>query len=229
MKSLLWRIGVVAASAALTCCLFGCSSQPAERQEQQGDAAAEETKVVTYSVGDTVETDLVRLTLNDSALAVALNNSLPVGTGFSIENDYFCPKEYVAEEDADNAFVAPKGSTLVFYELLIENLDRDYLELDSSFGSDDDFVTVTYGDTSYGGDDFEEKRYGWSVRDVEGEQDWDSAPVSNLLAGVGEKDLFRGYVEAPFEPESLEDSFEITFNLPSSDGSFESFTFVVNQ
>lgn len=229
MRPLILRIGAVAASTALMCCLFGCSSQPAEQQEQQGDTAAEETEVVTYSVGDTVETDLVRLTLSDSALAIALNNSLPVGTGFNIENDYFCPREYVAEEDADNAFVAPKGSTLVFYELLIENLDRDYLELDSSFGSDNDFVTVTYDGTTYSGDDFEEKEYGWSVRDVEGEQDWDSSPVSNILAGVGEKDLFRGYAEAPFEPESLEDSFEIIFSLPTSDGSFESFTFVVNE
>lgn len=229
MKPLFWRIGAVAVSAAVACCLLGCSSQPAEQQEQQGDTAAEETEVVTYNVGDVVETDLVRLTLSDSALAVVLNNSLPIGTGFSIDNNYFCPKEYVAEEDADNAFVAPKGSTLVFYELLIENLDRDYLELDSSFSSDNDFVTVTYNGTTYGGSDFEEKEYGWVVRDVEGEQDWDSSPVSNLLAGVGEKDLFRGCAEAPFEPESLEDSFEITFNLPTSDGSFESFTFIVNE
>ena len=65
------------------CCLFGCSSQPAEQQEQQGDTAAEETEVVTYSVGDTVETDLVRLTLSDSAPAIALNNSLPCRNGVS--------------------------------------------------------------------------------------------------------------------------------------------------
>lgn len=227
MKPVFWKMGAVAASAALVCCLFGCSSQPAEQQEQQGDSAAKKTEVVTYSVGDTVETDLVRLTLNDSALAVALNSSLSIGTGFNIDNDYFCPKEYVAEEDADNAFVAPKGSILVFYELLIENLDRDSLELDGSFGSNKNFVTVTYDGTTYGSSDFEEKKYGWRVRDVEGEQDWDSWPVGNLLAGVGGKDLFRGYVEAPFEPESLEESFEITFNLPASDGSFESFTFVV--
>ncbi|WP_415928182.1 hypothetical protein [Slackia piriformis] len=226
MKPLLLKIGAAAAGVALMGCLFGCSSPQAE---QQGDAASEESEVVTYNVGDTVETDLVRLTLNDSALAVALNNSLPIGTGFNIENDYFCPKEYVAEEDADNAFVAPKGSTLVYYELLVENLDREPLELDSSFDSDNDFVTVTYNGTTYIGSDFEEKEYGWTARDVEGEQDWDSSPVSSLLAGVEGKDLFRGYVEAPFEPESLEDSFEITFNLPTSDGSFESFAFVANE
>ncbi|MFR8784348.1 hypothetical protein [Slackia sp.] len=42
MKPLFWRIGAVAASAALACCLFGCSSQPAGQQEQQGDTVAEE-------------------------------------------------------------------------------------------------------------------------------------------------------------------------------------------
>lgn len=228
MKFHFFKAGTVALSAALACCLFGCSSQSSEQSGQQGDVVAEETELVTCKIGDTVETDLVRLTLNDAAFAIALNNSLPVGTSFSIDNDYFCPKEYVAEEDADNAFVAPKGSTLVFYELLVEILDRDYLELDSSF-SDVDFVLVTYGDATYGGEDFEDKKYGWRVRDIGGEQDWDSSSVTNLLAGVGGKDLFRGYVEAPFEPSSLEDSFEIAFNLPNSDGSAESFTFVVNK
>lgn len=42
MKPLFWRIGAVAASAALACYLFGCSSQPAGQQEQQGDTVAEE-------------------------------------------------------------------------------------------------------------------------------------------------------------------------------------------
>ena len=46
---------------------------------------------------------------------------------------------------------------------------------------------MTYDGTTYSGDDFEEKEYGWSVRDIEGEQDWDSSPVGNLLAGVGRR------------------------------------------
>ena len=87
MKPLISKIGAVAASAALAFCPFGCSSQSTERQ------TPEETKPATYNVGDTGETDLVKLALNDAALAVALNNSLPVGTDFNIDNDYFCPED----------------------------------------------------------------------------------------------------------------------------------------
>lgn len=179
-------------------------------------------------MGDTVETDLVRLTLNRAELAIALVNTLEIGTGFNIDNDYFCPKEYTVEEDADNPYVAPKGSTLVFYEILIENLDRDYLELDGS-GQDEPFVSVSYDGETYSTEDFEEKKYGWMVRDIEGEQDWSSDTVTNLLAGVAEKDLFRAYVEAPFEPDSLIDPFEVAFTLPTVDGDTESFTFAINQ
>lgn len=42
MRPLILKIGTVAASVALTCCLFGCSSQPTEQQGQQEDTAAEE-------------------------------------------------------------------------------------------------------------------------------------------------------------------------------------------
>ena len=199
----------------------GSDTQEATEEPQ------EQEEVTKYVVGDTVETDLVRLTLNNACFAIALNNSLDIGTGFSIDNDYFCPKEYVAEEDSDNPYVAPKGSTLVFYELLLENLDRDYLELDTGSGSE--FISVTYNDTTYTGSDFEEKEYGWRVGDVDGGQDWDSGTVTNILLGIGIKELHRGYAEAPFEPESLTSPFEITFQLPKSDDTTESFTFAVNQ
>lgn len=42
MKPLPWRIGALAASATLACCLLGCSSQPAEQQEPQEEPAAQE-------------------------------------------------------------------------------------------------------------------------------------------------------------------------------------------
>ncbi len=218
--------GAIGAAGALG--LTGCGGT-ADQGSGSTEAAQEpEEQAARYAVGDTVETDLVRLTLNRAELAIALVNTLEIGTGFNIDNDYFCPKEYTAEEDADNPYVASKGSTLVFYELLVENLDRDYLELDGS-SQDEPFVSVSYDGETYSTEDFEEKKYGWMVRDIEGEQDWSSDTVTNLLAGVAEKDLFRAYVEAPFEPDSLSDPFEIAFTLPTVDGDTESFTFAINQ
>lgn len=222
---LLGSLGV-ASTFSIAGCNNDTNSQDSNTQEST-EESQEQAEVTKYVIGDTVETDLVRLTLNNAALTIALNNSLRAGTGFSIDNDYFCPKEYDAEEDSNNPFVAPKGSTLVFYELLLENLDRDFLELDPVGKSD--FVSVTYNGTTYTGNDFEEKEYGWIIKDVEGEQDWNSKPQDYIYLGVGVKELYRGYVEAPFEPESLTDPFEITFQLPKLGDTTESFTFVVGQ
>lgn len=157
--------GAIGAAGALG--LTGCGGT-ADQGSSPAEAAQEpEEQAARYAVGDTVETDLVRLTLNRAELAIALVNTLEIGTGFNIDNDYFCPKEYTAEEDADNPYVASKGSTLVFYELLVENLDRDYLELDGS-SQDEPFVSVSYDGETYSTEDFEEKKYGWMVRDIEG-------------------------------------------------------------
>ncbi len=218
-------LGSLGVASALS--MVGCDNTSTDQRVNTQETAEKPQNAATkYNVGDTVETDLVRLTLNNAALTIALNSSINVGTGFNINNDYFCPKEYETGEDSDNPFVAPKGSTLVFYELLLENLDRDYLELDS--GSESEFLSVTYDETSCTGSDFKEKEYGWNVEDVDGAQSWDITTVSNMLLSVGTKELHRGYAVVPFEPESLSDSFEISFQLPKSDGTTESFIFTVN-
>lgn len=218
-------LGVVA-----TLGMAACGDQPAQEPEPTEQDTPENPEqseeVEKHAVGETVETDLARLTLNRAAFAIALNSSLSIGADFNIDNDYFCPKEYVAEEDADNPYVAPRGSTLVFYEVVVENLDRASLELDDS-SLESEFISVTYDGESYS--TFEEKKYGWEVRDLDGEQDWDSLPVTNILASVGVRDLYRAYAMAPFEPTSLSDPFDLSFTLPCSDGTTQTFTFAVNQ
>ena len=203
----------------------GCGGAPTTEQEEP-EKAEQPEEIEKHAVGETVETDLVKLTLNDAAFTITLNNSLPIGADFNIDNDYFCPKEYVAEEDANNAFMAPKGSTLVFYELVIENLDRDYLDLDG-FGTKSEFVAVAYEGETY--TEFEEREYGWAIDDLDGDQDWSSTPVTNILVAAGSKDLYRAYATVPFEPASLSDPFDISFTLPCSDDTTQTFTFAINQ
>ncbi len=239
--------GVIVGSGGLA--LAGCSSsedsestvgdvssEEVSSESTVGDVSSEEVSGVEdatrYSVGETVETDLVRFTLNDAALAVALVNGLTIGTGFNIDNDYFTPKEYNAEEDADNSFVASKGHCLAFFEFVAENLDRDYLTLDeggdSTFPNDDEFVTVTVEGTTYTSADFEEKKYGWEIGDLDAGEDWSSTPVTNVLLGVGTRELYRGYADLPIEPEDLSISYEMTFYLPTVSGETEPFTFTIN-
>ena len=197
-----------------------------------GNSTASVTK---YAVGDTVETDLVKFTLDNTCFAIALEKSFPVGCDFYGNTaygsnysklDYFTPKEYSAEDDSDNPFVAPKGNILVYVEMTIENLDRASLELDESLN--DEFATLQYNGTEYQIDIFEDrnKRYGI---EADSEGNWEALGVSNLLLSASSTATYRAYYCYPVEPESPDDPFEITFQLPKSDDTTESFTFAVNQ
>lgn len=228
MKLKFWKIGLCAAIVAAPICLFGCSSQQPQEQEQpsrqeQAQQEEPEKEIAKYAIGDTVETDLVVFTLDNAEFAIALENSLPVGAGFTLDNDYFLPKEYDEEEDKNNPYVAPKGHTLVSITFTAENLDRDFLYLDDGMAADNNFITVEYDGAEYTSESFAEKEYGWTV-DQDGK--WSSTPVVGILLGKNGAETTRGYVDIPVDVSSLNDSFEIIFNLPQSDGTTAAFTFV---
>lgn len=216
--------------------IVGCGNQGSGTQE----SANEQEKATAYAVGETVETDLVKLTLDNACFAIALGNSYPIGcdfmrntaygSGYS-ELEYFAPKEYNAEDDSNNPFVAPKGCILVYAEMTFENLDRTSLEVDEP--GDKDFATLHYNDSDYtignnkdGSFVSDNKSYGIKA-DTEG--NWKALGVSNLLLSASSTATYRAYYCYPVEPESLDEPFEITFQLPNSDSETESFTFAVNQ
>lgn len=227
-------VGFLGAASMLG--ITGCSntsaSQDSSTQETEGEPQEEATK---YAVGDTVETDLVKLTLNNACFAIALGNSFPVGCDFKgntaygrnySEIEYFEPKEYTAEDDSNNPYVAPKGDILVYTEMTIENLDRTFLELDSS--SDGDFAVLQYDGKEYNTHKFGNmtKKYGIEA-DTEG--NWKQLGVSNLLLSANSTEIYRAYYCYPVDPDNLDEPFEITFQLPKSDDTTESFTYAVNQ
>ena len=230
MKPLSWRIGALAASATLACCLLGCSSQPAEQQSEQGDAAEE---VATYSVGDAVETDIARFTLDRAELAIALENSGAATVGYGADgladDNYFMPKEYSAEEDADNPYVAAKGHTLVSLTFTAENLDRSHVEHDG--GNAEKFFAVEYNGQTYTKGSSNDPNglevdYGVENRNGEG---WKSYGVSNILMGSGEMTSYKCSIDIPVEIEDLSSPFKVTVNLPNSSGDTTPFTFAVNE
>lgn len=218
--------------------IAGCgntsTNQGSDTQEAT-EEPKEQEEATKYAVGDTVETDLVKLTLNNACFAIALGNSFPVGCDFKgntaygsnySELEYFAPKEYTAEDDSDNPFVAPKGNILVYTEMTFECLDRDSLEVDESL--DDEFATLHYNGEEYQIDIFEDKNKEYGIRaDTEG--NWEQLGVSNLLLAPASTYIYRAYYCYPVEPENLDEPFEITFQLPKSDDTTESFTFAVNQ
>lgn len=197
------------------------TSEADTSQPEATDAEEPEEPAVTYKLGDTVSTDLVELTPSSVQFAIALENSVPFGNDITAADDHYLqPKEYNAEEDAKNAFVASKGNVLVSIEFTVNNLDRTSQYL----GDNGDLVTVTYGGKSYTEADSVE--HGW----YEVEEDHRSVSGTTiaymLLMNEG-PEAYRGYYEMPFEPSSLDDTFEITFNLPSVSGETVPFTFAV--
>lgn len=241
---------LTATSLALSLGIVGCGgaptqpeeTEPAEIPEAAGDEtsdeeAAEEAKapeeeepseeepvLERHNIGDTVATDLVEFTLDDMSFAIALENSLPFGNDITPEEDhYLLPKEYDPEEDAKNAFVASKGHTLVSIVFTANNLDRNSIDLDPSFGAGYEFVNVVYKDKTYTESDFSEKKW-WTM--PESHTGVDPTTVVNVYVGNGAPEIHRGYVDVPFEPDSLDDPFELIVTLPNSDGTSTSFLFV---
>ena len=203
-----------------------------------------ETETI-YAVGDTVETDLVKLEVKRAEFATALTDttSLPLssldtwyvvsgeatGNNYGDDMKYFTPKEYDEQSDVNNPNVAPKGSVFVYAELAFTNLDRTELKVDEA--NDDDFATLQFDGSTYHIDTFDSpsKCYG-----VEADESGTWRTIGYLDDGEISLEpkatkIYRAYYCYPVEPESLDEPFEVTFTLPKSDDTSESFTFAVNQ
>lgn len=212
-----------------TLAITGCSSEPE----------------VKYAVGDTVETDLVKLEVRRAEFTIALTDamSLPTsslntwyfvsgeasGENYGDDMTYFTPKEYDETLDANNPNVAPKGSVFVYAELAFTNLDRTEIEVDN--GNNEEFATLQYDDATYRIDIFDppSKCYGLVAYESGLWQTLDDLDDDEVLLEPGEKKIYRAYYCYHVEPENLSDPFEITFQLPKSDDTTEFFTFAVNQ
>ncbi len=211
------RLIVLLLALAMCFALCACSQNHAAQEIEATEApAATEAPTeatipeVQYHLGETVATDIAEFTLDRADLAIALENTY--------NENYLLPKEYSPEEDNDNPYVAPIGSSLVAITYTIRNLNRNSLDLDGSFNGY--LFSVAYGDFSGS----VETHYG-RERPEGGE--WTIYESSNVLLSAGEKTSYRCYVEAKFEPADLNDDFEITVTLPHSTGDKETFTYTV--
>ena len=209
-----------------------------------------------YKVGDTVETDVVRFTLDSSSYAIVLDlddedelygysSSSWEGKDEPVEialaSNYFLPKEYDSTADRSNITVTPKGHILVSYSFTAENLDRTGLVLDeknlkTSDGSNYDFISFYESDPSDGSvKAFHEiekdtKNYGLRVRLVEKSISADFTHHPNDGGAgipVGDVAIYRGAFRVAFEPDNMNDPYRLIINLPTSKG-YQPFQFCVN-
>ena len=213
---------------AANLCFTGLTLE--ERQLVTNKAALDEAKetlkiLESNHVGDSVETDILRFTLDRAELAIALENGMTIGTGAPADGyaggNFYLPKEYDAADDAGNPFVAAKGHTLVSMVFTIENLDRATVDL---FRYDRN-IAIVYDGKSYKG----ELNFGAENENGEGWKDYRS---SNVLLQSGETSSYKAYVDIPVEIEDLSSPFEIKFNIPTvadpTKPAPKNFTYLVN-
>lgn len=169
-----------------------------------------------HSLGDTVKTDIVSFKLVTGKFTYALVNT----NG----DEFATPKEYNAEQDNKNPYVAAKGHTLASFTFYLENLDRSSIDIGGSFNSK--FGSIKYGKDSYGDTNDSKVVFKASSED---NLNWKSYSSGNILLQAGEKGYYRAYIDIPTDVENLDDTMELTIYLPTSKDKTESFTFVVSK
>ena len=175
-----------------------------------------------HKLGETVSTDIFEFTLNAAEFTIALNNVN--------DDERFTPKEYDAQADSDNPYVAPVGHTYAAFSYTVKNINRASSEFHN--GS---FATVKYDGKKYS--DMEDGAYyqyaAEQYMDVNGSLknkkagEWYSDPGSNLLLLVDEKETRRARIDIETEITDLTADVEITFKIPNSEGKKEEFTYLV--
>ena len=213
------------------CMLFSLAACGGTQTEQasassDGDIPSEVSEEQYAAVGDTVSTDIFSFTLDSAALAIALDNT--------VDENYFLPKEFDAQQDSDNPYVAPKGHTFAAFTYTVTNLDRASAEF-----HDGSFASVEYDGVAYSRAEtpLEEGAYmvdpEKKIRDIDGSMqtipanEWQRGASNNLLLSVGAKETRRSYLDIPVEANSLSDEFKLTISIPTSDGSKTDFTYWV--
>ena len=213
MKRKLSLILIAVLALALTAC----------GGETNGETAGDEDSQY-YHLGDTVSTEQFQFTLDEAVFTIALSN---VG-----DETYFSPKEYNAQTDANNPYVAPKGHTWAAFTYTVTNLDRASAEF-----HDGSFATVSYQGTE--ANVVKDGAYYLTQEghylDVDGKRhtepagEWLSGPAMNMLLSVGETQSRRAYVDLPIDVSDLTDTFLITVKVPDINGKKVSFTYQVDE
>ena len=215
MKKIL--IGLLALIMVLG--LVGCSSSTPSEETNTAELTentpqpTEEIKAAekTYSLGETVETDVIKFTLDRAELAIALHD------GTAGDWDYICmPKEFEQNDD-NSCFVASIGHTLCSLQFTLCNKNRVDMSIDEKT-----IFSVEYNGTVYS--DCECKTGFYPSTDA---HDWSG--VTSLTIDAGSTLMYRCGVDFPTDASDLTDSFNLIVNLPTSENNTESFIYSVTE
>lgn len=187
----------------------------------------QESKIpeVTYNIGDTVSTDIAQFTLNDSQLTIALSNV--------IDENYGLPKEYDAQRDVQNPYVAKVGHTLVYLEYTITNTNRSgSMDIQTSIANmqyNDKIYSTVYdtNSSSYTGRLTAIKMEIATSYGTVATNKWKRIETTNSLLSTQEKASYRQYIDISENIENINDKYYINIKLPTSEGQEQNFTYIV--
>lgn len=205
------------------------SSTSGDTSSTSGDTSTvtetpEDVALPESKLGNSIETDILRITLTNAQFAIKLNSSSSgtlnqIQSGQTTLSDkYFTPEEYDPENDAGKAYIAAKGHTYVAIEFKAENLDRTSVEFDGSFNGQ--FMTVEYDGNTYN----EKTNYGCESSNG---YEWVRYNSINVMLLAGEEAYYRCYIDIPVDVADLNDDFDLIFALPNSKGDVTKFKYVV--
>lgn len=180
----------------------------------------EEEKEEKLTVGNTASTDLAELTLENAQFAYYLNNTF-------MDENYLLPTD-----EPNKVFAATLGHCLVSLTFTLTSKDRgSYIDFAGNFTDWDPNFTVTYGGASY-------TVKGFDLNDNDG-SDYFSLDFSvigseqrmadsmNYLLDAGETVTIRAFGVVAVDPENLTDGFDISVDVPNSQGEYETFTYAI--
>lgn len=202
----------------------GEDSTPTDEQRQED--------VQYFQLGDTVSTDIFEFTLDTAAMTIALNNrKANDGTA----GNYFTPKEYDPQQDAQNPLVASKGHTYASFTYTVKNLDRASAEFHNGSFASVEYNGVTYTEMDEGAyyqfQDNDRRMY----EDEKGKlhntraYTWYKGPGDEFSLEVGAAESRRAYVDISVDVDDLSSDFKLTVKIPTSDGTKSSFTYLVTE
>ena len=182
----------------------------------------------TAALGETVSTDILEVTVKKAVLAYSA-----AGATYNPSTKIISNIDEVCEPSDGGLYQSNKGRCLLCINFVLTNTDRatiDTMDLGIRFT-----VKQKGKSADVNGYDFNDPD-GWAIDGV----DLRSMPVSmngkdfklnetlNVLISAGKSVEIKYVGVVGFEPDALDDPFEVVVSIPNSAGERETFTYAVN-
>ena len=193
-----------------------------------GAGASAGTDAKTTALGETVSTDILEVTVKKAALAYAA-----AAASYNASTDKVSNLDEACEPADSGLYQSNKGRCLLCIDFVLKNTDRATIDTDNCYvqftvkqnGKSADLKDFDFNNPD--GRGWSELRFSGMPISVDG-GDFVVSHTSNMLIDAGESVEIKYVGVVGFEPDALDDPFEVVVSIPNSSGERETFTYTVN-